>query len=513
MSTGDKVGYEQVPDVEQAHASVSAQSDYSSLDPAQADLFLSLDSAIALTHIPLELPPVSPGEFASKGQAFLQSLVQPTLTAVGTALAAMALSVTVGVNGVTAVLFPYINAALIFVSTALPLQARCMDAAKPIFAKAEQLETNLQGAVHNVGILTDTKIDGLQAKVAKVLEPMKPTLDVAAKQEALLRKLDPNVNIPDTGDIDREFDEAQGLVTSKVAVAEQQLDFDKYVPSYLQSTEAFYWRIIVPIIALAFVAQMGVTYLTVTNSAVEDAVVLNNSRFLLRVNTVLPQYDPENEFNIKSAEIQNSTNGETQEQDAVASFQNAKENTVDELQNQSHKAATTIENVKDSAVGEANNQVHEASAEFHNMTDTAYDEIQEQLANYQDQFHKGVADAKPLIRSVVISYLLAALQMGLIYVLTSQAIKAWLFQKGMDHVSNEAQRKLREFGVQEAMDDVFGTRMVRIRAKMLRIVELYHKIEVLVSKLTGNSDAAAHAVQQASQAMDKVKKGGFLNMF
>jgi hypothetical protein len=69
---------------------------------------------------------------------------------------------------------------------------------------------------------------------------------------------------------------------------------------------------------------------------------------------------------------------------------------------------------------------------------------------------------------------MALLQMLLLQFLTSEAVQAWVIRQGMIQIQIGAERTLEEYGVTDSLQDVFGTRMERIQAKILKLLQMCH---------------------------------------
>ena len=89
---------------------------------------------------------------------------------------------------------------------------------------------------------------------------MKPKLDKASKVEKLLQKFDPDIDIPDTEDIEGELEDAADRITNMVDTIKSSLDLRKYFPKPAQSQELFDKYLVYPILAIYLVIQLVSVY-------------------------------------------------------------------------------------------------------------------------------------------------------------------------------------------------------------------------------------------------------------
>ena len=99
----------------------------------------------------------------------------------------------------------------------------------------------------------------------------------------------------------------------------------------------------------------------------------------------------------------------------------------------------------------------------------------------------GVANSSSMLRSVAISYVVALLQLAIVYGLTSEYIKAWFINKVLQKASDNVARTLREYGVTQDIHDVLGTRMGRVRQKVLKVIQSSKELEALLAKVNSSS--------------------------
>lgn len=445
-----KAGYESIPDVEKGESKSleTAKGKYPELDDKQADLIFTFDEAIASSSLDISLPTTSPDDLVTQGKSFLQGIVSPTLTSLCTMAAAFVLSATAQANALAAMIvpfFPYLNAVVVFASSFKPIQDRFMSAVEPVFTQVDTAEGKVKKSVDDVGTNVDATIDSLQAKVGDVLKPMEPTLKKAKLQTGALKKLDPELEVPDLDDVNKEFDEMQGVVVKKIEEAEEHLVLDKYIPAYLQSADSFYWRIVFPVAVVALLIQLAFAWFTTySTSAANEAGRL-----------------------LKDVDVQS---------------------------------------YKD----EASDQIHGYQDEASGQIEGFRDELRDQFKTYSDEFNELSGSLKPMLINVATSYAVALVQMGLIYLCTNPKVRAWIVNKLLSMMKDEAMRTLRQYGAVTTVEDVMGTRMSRIRSKVLKILQVYQKVNDLMGKLGGVSDLAAMATQRPQLSIETDKKPSFI---
>jgi hypothetical protein len=135
-----------------------------------------------------------------------------------------------------------------------------------------------------------------------------------------------------------------------------------------------------------------------------------------------------------------------------------------------------------------------------------------------------VAQSKSLVQDVIWSYVVSILQMLLIFIFTSPIVQAWLVRQGMYQVQKGAERTLKEYGVSDALEDVLGTRLGRVREKILKLLRVYKKVEQMLEELgimtnvlpsgnTAEKIAETLSGETVHEAMEKAKKGKFFGRF
>ena len=561
-----KEGYEKVPDVE-TPASPTAES-YADLAGDQAKLMQNMDAALGMANLDFSMPAVDPAELASKGGdsvvAMVKSMLLPTITAVCTVVGGMLLNYQAQYSSwaeTVVQFFPYINALIVFYSSITPLSNRLKDAVKPVFDKSDKIQDDVTEKVGDITVKVDTTIDAIQEEVGDVLKPLKPTIDKAASKAAPLKQIAPDIEIPDTSDIDEEFDELQGKVGGKVKEAQGHLSLEKYIPGPLKSLDNFYWQVIFPVLILALVLQLALAWISASqamhtspptqlelqpvptrylrgyatvpsvtpvhkylrrrlqaqdaaasaqdaakdaaNSAVSEASsqvdqakdAMNNQTAVVKqqAQDTIDQAKEEADNQIANAkeQVQAAKNEagarvdelKGQASDQIAAAQEQANAAKDEAVQKFNKAKEDATAQVDAAKKEAQEKLDAAKAQANAQISDLQDQMKSKQAEIEEEYDQYKSQAKGIIISVVSSYLMSLLQMGLLFLFTSPKVKAFIINMFMKKVNDEANRTLREFGVTTAVEDVMGTRMSRIRKKLLKLFRTVGKIQDLMDKI------------------------------
>jgi len=109
----------------------------------------------------------------------------------------------------------------------------------------------------------------------------------------------------------------------------------------------------------------------------------------------------------------------------------------------------------------------------------------ENLTLYAKQATLLIADSSPLLKIVAISYTTAVIQLAVVYLLSSKVIMAWFTNKALVQASENVSRILHAHGVSHVLEDVLGTRMVRVRQKLLKCIAFSKEVEGLLPLLIG----------------------------
>jgi hypothetical protein len=487
----NKDGYEAIPDAEAPEDDKEDENPKSVMDVKQTELLNNINHVINNSQsISFEIPEVSPEEMSSRSAAYIQSLLEPTITAMITACTALLLgylaqaqSFSDAVQAAITMLFPYANAIIVSYSSLNPIQNRCMKSMEPVYETTEKVQKSIVDGVEGIGKQVNDTVDKIQEQIHQVLQPIRPKLEMATKQEAMLKKVRPDIDIPDYSDIDREFDGMQGQVDAQLELAKNQLtDIQTLIPLPLRSPKAFYWRIIFPILIVFLSLQLGMTFVTIqkqqqTNTTRNLTSFLGKRRQLRGFHAWTPQEG--------IAMIRSNVNTDLKNWTGIAQ-QNGKE-FQDEVGDQVHSVVNdmNVTQMQDTA----QEYVSQAKDEMMNQWNATMDDLLNRASGYQQEATKYrdnmFAKAKPMLQNVLLSYLMAALQLGIVYILTNPSIKSWLVNKSIAIATDQVQQRLRETGVMRAKEEVLGTRMKSVKRKITKIIEFTNQVEEILGKFGG----------------------------
>lgn len=461
----------------------------------------------------------------SSGESFLRGLVTPTLAAVTTFALALVADKMAATNDIIASVkdyFPYISATIMFFSLVPTITKRFKDASTPVFDKIDGASDSVTSAVADLGPRVDAIIDGLQAKTQRVLDPIRPLLTKAKAQTAPLKKLSPDLSIPDDKDVDREFDEAQGIVDSKVKEALANLNLDNYVPGYLRSWGGLYCRVVIPTLFCVLLFQLGVAY--GSNHFVGSLQSTAPTRRHLRGNASMRmEYagDYAAAVDLQSIEDQMGEKFEGAKETVTADAEGFEEEFGKDFEATKEVIGTETEQAKE-AVSSGAEKAKEA---FSSGVETAKEATQEGLVEakeelqlleqqaevYEAELSETVMESLDMVTSTVISYVLAIIQAALAYFFSGARVKSWVVNKTMSTLSDKATDTLRSCGVTTAMEDVLSTRMGRVRKKVIKILSISSKLEDLLGQISGLTALPGSPVKLVESAAEEAKKkGGFL---
>lgn len=268
MATKDN--YEAIPDVELAvdDSGGSAKEKYPELDEEHAELIHRFDVVVAESSLmDLASPEISSIELLPDGDEhcnFLLALFSPTIAAVCMAILAVVLGGGAGGESFLRNSFPYIDAIIIFLASVKPIQNRFMTGLTPLLDLVGSASDKVRQCVVAYGEDCDMKIGTLQFKAKVAIEPLKATLDTAKKQEAALKKANPEITVPEGhSDLVVEMEDMKGVIPAKVEEALQHLVLDsKHIPGRLRSTDGFFWGVAFPVVMLVLLVQVLAAWLT-----------------------------------------------------------------------------------------------------------------------------------------------------------------------------------------------------------------------------------------------------------
>jgi hypothetical protein len=525
-SNTSTAGYEPIPDVEPSVVTSSSSSsssfDYSGLDPQQMELMSTLDDTIQKNNTSmlqqLQLPAIDPQVMVTQGQSWVTSMILPTMTAIGTTVTALVLAavhtmtnqsnqVESSISSMLIQLFPYFNAVVVFLSSFAPIQQRCVTSVQPILERVRILSDTITTAVQNVTKHVDTKLDTLQTQVQTTLTPLLPTLQTATQYEKMIRQIQPNIDIPDATDIEEEFQEARTVLQEPMEQATTTLRTmsTQAVPAPFQSATKFYWYIVFPMAVLVLGTQLGVVVVTTRRTSTTTDVVGTAAPTMKNMTTTASSYLlrgsrtnvlPNVSVPLVIAYMEPSSSSSSSIQDVTLPSSSTKDITETEQQllTQKDELMTNMNSTLDNVTITLHNTVQEYEQEYQNVKSNIEQQVQNQMQEYQNQakgyeqsmdetITQSIGSAKAMIQSVLLSYLMVVLQMGIVYLMTSPMVKAYLMNFVMQQATAQVDATLRSTGVPAAMDDIFGTRLDRIRTKLMKVFTAVQQIQSVLQQM------------------------------
>jgi hypothetical protein len=320
----------------------------------------------------------------------------------------------------------------------------------------------------------------------------------------------PNIDIPDATDIEEEFQEARTILQDPMEQATTTLRTmsTQAVPAPFQSATKFYWYIVFPMAVLVLGTQFGVVVYTTRRTSTTtttptvvgttaptmknmtttaSSYLLRGSRTNVLSNVSVPLtisfMEPSSSSSIQDVTLASSSTKDITEPEQQLLTQK------DELMTNMN---STLDNVTTTSL--LHNTVQEYEQEYQNVKSKMEQQVQNQMQDYQEQVQgyeqsmdetitQSIGPAKAMIQSVLLSYLMVLLQMGIVYLMTSPMVKAYLMNCMMQQATAQVDATLRSTGVPAAMDDIFGTRLGRIRTKLMKVFTAVQQIQSLLQQL------------------------------
>ena len=163
-------------------------------------------------------------------------------------------------NPIAIALYPYISTIMTFLGTVPALKARFNATASLLLGQVDDTITTVKSKIDAIGKKASGYVDQVEDTIQAVLEPIKPKLDQASKMESMLQKIDPDIDIPDTKDLEEELGDATGTIRGVMDAVTNALDFMKYVPKAAQSQPLFDQYVVYPVLAFFLVTQLLAVY-------------------------------------------------------------------------------------------------------------------------------------------------------------------------------------------------------------------------------------------------------------
>jgi len=241
---------------------LSPQEKYPQANEKQSGLLVLLDDVIGNVMPKFEPPllTIDPPVRAliEEIPTMAESLIVPAMALVATISGAF---VMVAIDDPLAIaVYPYIAVFVTFLSTLRPLIARLAAAADVIMLLLDEFIEKIQSELEDVCANATSYVDQVENKLQDVLAPMKPKLDEASKAEVMLKKANPDVEIPDTGDLEEALAGLGDKIENKMVEFQSSLDLKSCIPKIFESKDVFTWRVIFPVVVVFFVIQVLVLH-------------------------------------------------------------------------------------------------------------------------------------------------------------------------------------------------------------------------------------------------------------
>jgi len=280
------MSYESIPDVEAGvtEPKPDPKEKYPDVGDDEAELLGMLDDVIDMPIPKFELPKLKAEQVgpATSIWEFVDSIKLPFIALIGCITTAVIIA---GLNlKIVQAAFPYLAAIGTFLASVNPLTKRFNEQSSRAFDIIDSTEAEVGGKVDEIASGATGIIDMIQEKLFDVIEPIKPKLDKATKAEKVLKKFDPDIDIPDPKDIEEELDGVTAPITEKVDSLKGLISFRKFIPVYFRSQQFFNIYILYPMLAVFLIMQlMGVYKSQMTlagNSETTEPFAANATRFL-----------------------------------------------------------------------------------------------------------------------------------------------------------------------------------------------------------------------------------------
>ena len=194
-----------------------------------------------------------------------------------------------------------------------------------------------------------------------------------------------------------------------------------------------------------------------------------------------------------SQAVVSNTTPHYQVQTQITTAQDAKHAAVGNASQWWSTIQTNATDTVDQYTAQVNTLLHDAEANATAVKQDLYDEYQQQKSQF----------LRVMLPDIIRSYLLALLQLGFIFLLTSDKIKTWLTNRSLALATHQVNNTLQETGVTAAVDDVIGVRLPRIRQKVERALEAAQQLDAILNKL-GNVDQLGQAAEKVGELADKM---------
>lgn len=265
-----KEGYEPIPDVDLEKGEIEVADDvihaedddivlakkYPEANAFERKFLGKLDHAIANATPKVALPRLKSSDFGPPQSItdLVVTLKYPTIALLFTILSS--LLGTFLESPFFALIFPYYSCIVAYLSSLPATKGEIDKKANAFLSKVEgqkaRAEKRLEGVVDKALGFIERARDAMVTAIS----PVKETLSKATELEEMLQKVDPDIDIPDTTDIEEAFDGCTDKVESIVKLCKKAVDISKKIPRPLQNKGSFDKFIVYPLLAFFLVMQL-----------------------------------------------------------------------------------------------------------------------------------------------------------------------------------------------------------------------------------------------------------------
>jgi hypothetical protein len=262
-------GYEPIPEVkEKGDASLSinfsAQDRYPEANVEEAELLGLLDRVIDEATIQVQLPQlkVEDVHISTTCRVFICALRIPTFISLLMATLGCWIAMDTTVPGVGSIAiirpyFPYIAAMLGFLASIPPMQKRFRQQATTVESLIHMTRPVTITSVQNVVLSVASKIDLVNMRLNLVVDAMRPKFQRALAAKAELKAMDPNIIIPDPGQVERQLEGAKEEIDESIKFVEMDFPVTPWIPTHLRTSKSFQQRASSKILFLCLILQFA----------------------------------------------------------------------------------------------------------------------------------------------------------------------------------------------------------------------------------------------------------------
>jgi hypothetical protein len=229
----------------------------------EAEFLGRLDDAIDNAQPNITIPRVSadqiqPSTEITDYKALFKALKRPTL-----AFAAMivtALIVEASGSPLAKAIYPYFACVITFSSSIPDIRKRFLTTVEPVFERLSGMKEKLEKGVERVSTKGFKYLSITKTTMNAAIAPIKDKIAFATKVEAALKHIDPNIDIPDTADIEDTFNGFESNLEKGFDRMQQVVVLSRDLPKTLQSIEKYQLYILVPFLAVMLGLQLWGVY-------------------------------------------------------------------------------------------------------------------------------------------------------------------------------------------------------------------------------------------------------------